>query len=104
MPSLRQSLHTGPVYRAILRISPSRGWWMVVGGWLIVWLPTSPAELAPTRPFSIHHPSTIHLHPPALGRPAAVVRDWRHVGNRADGQPGGLQRPDGRLAARARSA
>src|SRR5712691_2741358 len=39
---------------------------------------------------------------PALAWPAAVVRDRRHVADRRDGEARGLQRAQGRLAARAR--
>src|SRR2546422_1880127 len=38
--------------------------------------------------------------PPFLGRAAAVVRDRRHVANRADLQPPPGERPDRPLAAR----
>ena len=39
-----------------------------------------------------------------LARPAAVVRDRRHVADRGDGEAGRLQRAQRRLAARARTA
>src|SRR6267378_3796218 len=44
------------------------------------------------------------LHPPPLRRPAPVVRDRRHVADRGDLEPHGLQRADGGLAAGARPA
>ena len=47
---------------------------------------------------TIHRP----LDSPLLRRAAAVVRQWRHVFNRPDIQPGVLERGDGRLAARPR--
>src|ERR1700752_647994 len=43
------------------------------------------------------------LDPAPLGRTAAVVRLRGDIGNRADLEAGRLQRPDGSLAARARS-
>src|SRR5206468_3117260 len=45
-----------------------------------------------------------HLDPPPLGRAAAVVRDRRHVGDRAHLEARRLQRADRRLAAGARPA
>src|SRR5678815_4259400 len=41
------------------------------------------------------------LHPPLLGRAAAVVRDRRDVGNVGDLQPAGVQRAHRGLATRA---
>src|SRR5712691_9175117 len=38
-----------------------------------------------------------------LGRAAAVVRDWGDVGDGADFETGGLERPNGLLAAGARA-
>src|SRR4051812_47618037 len=43
------------------------------------------------------------LDPAPLGRPATVVRLRGDIGNRTDLEAGGLQRPDCRLAARARA-
>src|SRR5712692_4356101 len=47
---------------------------------------------------------TSHLHAPPLRRTAAVVRDRCDVGDRGDGQAGGLERADRGLAAGTRSA
>src|SRR5262245_57711344 len=41
-------------------------------------------------------------HPPALARPASIVRDRRHIADRGDLKADRLQRPQRRLAARAR--
>src|SRR5207302_6104601 len=45
-----------------------------------------------------------YLDPPPLRRPAAVVRDRRHIGDRVDFEASGLERADGRLASGARPA
>src|SRR5439155_13091687 len=59
-----------------------------------------PAAEAADRAAVVRH----RLNPPPLGRAAAVVRDRRHVGDRAHLEARRLQRADRRLAAGARPA
>src|SRR5438105_8550824 len=61
----------------------------------------SPAE--PALRVAIARHRRVSLHPASLGLPATVVGDRRHVVDRADLQSHRLERPDGRLAPRARS-
>src|SRR6185436_4000561 len=60
----------------------------------------APAQPAPCIVIDRH---ALPLDPAPLGRPAAVVRDGRHVLDRGDLEPRGLERPDRRLAASART-
>src|ERR1700730_19038224 len=74
--SRRHSLQSGPVYRAICRY---------LLGWARGIKTVAQSDPAPLR------------------RPAAIARYGGHILDRADLEPGRLQRPDGGLPARARA-
>src|ERR1041384_392279 len=75
--SRRQRLQSAPVYRAIDQTLRRCAEWLL-------------------RAFA-----NIRSTPPSLWWPAPVVRNWRHVLDRAHLEPGGLQRTDRGLPARA---